>query len=266
MASSEKLLARDEGEPVAIEFEGGRGPFVFVCEHASHTLPRALGDLGLSAEARMSHIAWDPGALEVARLMAAYFDSPLVYQRFSRLAYDCNRPPESSGAMPEVSEIYQIPGNSGLSLEVKRARTDALYRPFHAAVSGLIDARLSAGLVSTIVTVHSFTPVYHGVRRDVEIGILHDDDSRLADRILAAATAVPRFNVCRNEPYGPSDGVTHSLRLHGLSRGIENVMIEVRNDLLKDKAGQEVVAGYLTGLADEAMAGQTRKAKTSNHA
>jgi predicted N-formylglutamate amidohydrolase len=263
MDFSQSLLAPEEGSAAAVERAAGQGAFVFICEHASSRLPASLGNLGLPDEALVSHIAWDPGALAIARLMSAEFDSPLVFQNFSRLAYDCNRPPESPAAMPEVSEIYRIPGNARLSDEAKRARVEALYKPFHAVISGLLDKRRAEGLPTVLVTVHSFTPVYHGVRRSVEIGILHDEDSRFADRMLAAAADRPRFNICRNEPYGPQDGVTHSLRLHALPRGIENVMIEVKNDLLKDKTGQEVMAGYLVELARMAMADRTTKAKTS---
>lgn len=265
MRSVDGLLAPDEGGPVAIELEGGEGPFVFICEHASARLPRVLGNLGLSEETLLSHIAWDPGALEIARLLAAHFDSPLVYQRFSRLAYDCNRPPEAAGAMPEVSEIYRVPGNENLKADQRDARTNGLYRPFHAAISALIDRRLAAGMPTAVITVHSFTPVYFGTRRAVEVGILHDDDSRLADRMLEAGAkgAAPVYDLQRNQPYGPADGVTHTLKLHGISRGIENVMIEVANNLLNDQAGQRVMAGYLVGLVEEAMSGRDQNKKTS---
>lgn len=259
------VLSPDEGEPVALELAEGQGPFVIVCEHASSTLPRAMGDMGLTSEALSSHIAWDPGALDIARLLSRQFDSPLVFQRFSRLVYDCNRPPESPAAMPATSEIYTIPGNANLSDPERLARTDGIYRPFHAAVSSLIDEREGRGLATSVVTVHSFTPVYFGRPRDVEIGILHDADLRMADAMLGAAAASTSFDIRRNEPYGPADGVTHSLLLHGIARGIPNVMIEVRNDLVADAKGQEVVARYLSALLAEAISAQVNNDKTSQN-
>jgi predicted N-formylglutamate amidohydrolase len=258
MRKLEGVLSPEEGEPVGIEVADGQGPFVIICEHASSTLPRALGDMGLSEEARFSHIAWDPGALAVARLLSARFDSPLVFQRFSRLVYDCNRPPESPAAMPAKSEIYAVPANENLDEAERQARTNALYRPFHAGISDLIDRRTMAGLKTELVTVHSFTPVYFGKPRAVEIGILHDADAVMADAMLLAAEHDRAFDVRRNEPYGPADGVTHSLVLHGVSRGIPNVMIEVRNDLIRDNAGQEVVARYLSKLMDQTIGGQDK--------
>ncbi|NKN36159.1 N-formylglutamate amidohydrolase [Agrobacterium sp. a22-2] len=242
------ILTKADGDAVAVENIDGTGQVVLVCEHASRTLPLNAGDLGLSEEALSSHIAWDPGALALSRLLSVRLDAVLVFQRFSRLIYDCNRPPESPAAMPESSEIYEIPGNRDLSVAERYARTAALYVPFHDRVAAVLADRQAKSRPSVVVTVHSFTPVYMGEKRTVEIGILHDEDSRLADSMLAEAAKGSDFRVERNAPYGPADGVTHSLRLHGLPNGLMNVMIEVRNDLIADEVGQGVMAEYLAGL------------------
>jgi predicted N-formylglutamate amidohydrolase len=65
---------------------------------------------------------------------------------------------------------------------------------------------------------------------------------------MLAHAAGSSFKVERNEPYGPEDGVTHTLRLHALPNGLLNVMIEVRNDLIQDEEGQRVAADFLHGL------------------
>jgi len=79
------------------------------------------------------------------------------------------------------------------------------------------------------------------------------EDSRLADRMLVSAAEAPLYRTERNEPYGPEDGVTHTLILHGISNGLRNVMIEVRNDLIADDTGQGVVADYLARLIQESL-------------
>lgn len=249
-----RLLSDTDGDPVSETNIGGRSEILLICEHASRRLPAALGSLGLSTDALHAHIAWDPGALAVAQIMSRQLDAALVFQNFSRLAYDCNRPPEAPDAMPAKSEIYDIPGNAGLSLAERQARTEAIYLPFKAAIAARITERKLQARETVLVTIHSFTPVYRGVARDVEIGILHDRDSRLADKMLERAEATGRYRVRRNEPYGPADGVTHTLKQHGLANGLLNVMIEVRNDLIRDEAGQEVVAGFLAGLIRESLA------------
>lgn len=254
MLVQSKVLSEADGEAVAVENPGGKGSILLVCEHASRRLPEGYGNLGLSDEALSSHIAWDPGALAVARLMSKSLDATLIYQRFSRLIYDCNRPPESPAAMPSVSEVFRIPGNENLTEAERSRRTTALYMPFHGRIREEIATRRARGQETTLVTIHSFTPVYFGRERPVEIGILHDSDSRLADRMLRAASDTHLYRVERNEPYGPADGVTHTLEVHALPAGLLNVMIEIRNDLIADEIGQGVAADFLTGLLRESLA------------
>jgi predicted N-formylglutamate amidohydrolase len=253
MLARQSVLTEADGDCVAVERPDGKGSVFIICEHASRRIPELFGDLGLTSEALASHIAWDPGALAVAQHISASLDSTLVYQRFSRLIYDCNRPPDSPAAMPEVSEIYAIPGNRDLKDAERRERTEALYVPFHDRIRALLRDRAARGQATVIVTIHSFTPVYMGGSRAVELGILHDDDSRLADRMLSAAAEAPLYRTERNEPYGPKDGVTHTLKLHGIANGLHNVMIEVRNDLIEDEVNQRVMADYLSGLIRQSL-------------
>jgi predicted N-formylglutamate amidohydrolase len=222
-------LLSGEAGPVVLVNESGRSPYVLICEHASNRLPKALGTLGLPASDLERHIAWDIGAEPVARLLSGLIDAPLVLQRYSRLAYDCNRPPESADAMPEISETTHIPGNRNLSPAERLARTSEIYRPFHAAVADLLDRRAAEGVASLVVSIHSFTPVYKGNRRTVELGILHDRDTRLAGLLVQC---FPDVDARLNEPYGPQDGVLHTLNLHAAPRGLRHAMIEIRNDLL----------------------------------
>ncbi|AWI57845.1 N-formylglutamate amidohydrolase [Sinorhizobium fredii] len=249
------LLTQAEGDPVAIENADAKGDFLFVCEHASSRLPERLGTLGLSREALESHIAWDPGALAVSKLLAEKLDGTLIHQRFSRLVYDCNRPPESDAATPVVSEVFEVPGNRAMSAAERQARVDEIYLPFRDAVSEFVAGRKAAGRLPILITMHSFTPVYFGKPRSVELGILHDADSRLADRMLAVATTGEvAYDIRRNEPYGPADGVTHSLIEYGVRHVLPNVMIEIRNDLILNEVGQRVMADYLEGLLARSVA------------
>jgi predicted N-formylglutamate amidohydrolase len=228
-------LLEGEEAPALLLNGGGRSRYVLVCEHASNRLPKSLGTLGLPESDLQRHIAWDIGAEQVARLLSRLLDAPLVLQRYSRLAYDCNRPPDSADAMPEISETTHIPGNRLLSPDDKLMRTREIYRPFHAAVADLLDRRAAEGTKSVVVSLHSFTPVYKGNARAVELGILHDRDRGLADKLV---TSFPTVDARLNEPYGPDDGVLHTLNLHAAPRGLGHAMIEIRNDFLLDEPGQ----------------------------
>lgn len=245
-------LAKEIGECTSVERPAGHSNFLLVCEHASRSIPSSLGNLGLPQNVLSSHIAWDPGALATAMLMSEMLDATLIYQSFSRLIYDCNRPPEATTAIPDRSEVYDIPGNKNLTSEDRTARAKLLYEPFHRSVAQLIAQRRALRKQTILITMHSFTPVFHGKARSVELGILHDRDTRLADGMLAAAETHPVYVTKRNEPYGPEDGVTHTLQLHGIQNDIMNVMIELRNDLIADQAGQEKAASHLVKLLGSA--------------
>lgn len=230
----------------------GRGRIVLACDHASNFVPAGYGTLGLDAGEFQRHIAWDPGALPVARHMAELLDAPLVASRISRLVIDCNRPADAPDLIPEVSETTIVPGNRGLDAGERARRVALAHQPFHAAIDELLDRRGRAGLESWLVTVHSFTPVYKGVARPWEIGIIHDEDERLAAPFIDGLRAVPGLNVGVNEPYSPADRVYYTLERHARTRGIPCAMIEIRNDEIKEEVEQrkwaEMLAGILTGL------------------
>ncbi len=254
------------GSPVETYNADGAGAVVLVCEHASNHFPDAFGDLGLDDASRQSHVAWDPGALAIALGLSAALDAPLVAGTVSRLLYDCNRPPEAESAIPVRSEMFEIPGNKSLSAAQRQDRIAGIYHPFTSTVSDLLAARKLRGQHSIIVTIHSFTPIYFGKPRAVEIGILHDTDARLADAMLAAANKLPERRVERNAPYGPQDGVTHSLKLYGIANGLANVMIEIRNDLLRSPKEEAVMTSEILTLLRPALAALAQDHEAVPHA
>jgi predicted N-formylglutamate amidohydrolase len=234
---------------VTVHNRCGHGPAVVVCEHASNTIPAEYNDLGLSADLLTSHIAWDPGALPVAQGLSAALDAPLVAGGLSRLLFDCNRPTDAPDAIPEHSEVHDIPGNHGLSDTERARRISDIHDLFRDALQDALDRFETSPVV---ITVHSFTPVYRGRMRDVEIGLIHDTDDRLARAMLACAKTHTHRIVRLNDPYGPEDGVTHTLRAHALPAGLVNVMLEIRNDLIRDTASQAALAALLADWIAEA--------------
>lgn len=236
-----------------IERPEATSDFLLVCEHASNYFPPEFGTLGLDQDAQNAHIAWDPGALELARGLAAHLDATLVHAPVSRLIYDLNRPPHARGAMAAQSETYAVPGNVDLPPQSRLARTQAIYLPFHGALRELICARLAAGRQVVLITIHSFTPVYFGQARSVEFGVIHDVDPGLANAIVAVAADDKHLNTQLNEPYSARDEVTHTLALHASPYGIENAMLEIRNDLLPDATACADMAARLAPILQNAL-------------
>ncbi|MQQ10248.1 N-formylglutamate amidohydrolase [Epibacterium sp. SM1979] len=235
----------------------GAGDVVLLCEHASKFIPNKYNSLGLNAADRNSHAVWDPGARALSVLLSQVLDAPLIASTVSRLVYDCNRPPSAASAMPVKSELIEVPGNCNLTEAQRSERISSVYEPFQNAVQQVIQARKTNGIWTALVTIHSFTPIYFGQKRSVEIGILHDQDSRLADTMLSHATDT--YKVERNSPYGPDDGVTHSLICHGVENALANVMIEVRNDLLAGPEDIKIIAEELLGQLRPALTNLKRQ-------
>ena len=245
---AESLLSASEKPCYLLERPQGASDILLVCEHASRTLPAALDGLGLSAQTQLSHAAWDIGALALSQRLSERLDAPLIHQRYSRLVYDCNRPPDAPDAMPARSEIHQIPGNLNLTAAEKTARVTDIYLPFSQGIGEFLDQRLAAGRRPWLVTIHSFTPIYHGRRRDKELGVLFGTDARLGQALLRAAAGMAGTSYAANYPYSARDGVLHTLERHAKPRGLLNVMLEIRNDLLRTAEGQDLWADRLSAL------------------
>lgn len=225
---------------VEVTNAGGRSPFVLVCDHASPHIPTQYGDMGLTGEERLSHIAWDPGALSVSLGLSERLDAPLVASRISRLVIDANRDTTSPGLFWTLSEATRIAANENLPEAERQHRIDAYWRPYHAAIEGVLEGRLREERETILVCIHSFTPVFLGVARPWPIGLIHGRDDRYTRALQAAlAAAEPGLEIGWNEPYSALTGVTYTLEHHGDARGIAATMLEIRNDEIRDAAGVE---------------------------
>src|ERR1700683_537851 len=116
------ILAPDEPPPVIAVGRQGQSNFVIVVDHAGRRIPRQLNGLGLAESELQRHIAWDIGALSVARQVAAALDAPLVAQNYSRLVIDCNRDPKVDSSIPQFRESPKTPGNLKLPADAIAAR------------------------------------------------------------------------------------------------------------------------------------------------
>jgi predicted N-formylglutamate amidohydrolase len=237
-----------------LENESGSSPILVLCEHASNHLPSRFGSLGLGPDALSSHIAWDPGALGVARLLSQALDAPLVYATVSRLVLDLNRDPAAPDSIVAVSENTVVPGNRGLDDTERARRVADVYHPFHDATARLVEERRRAGLTRAVVSVHSFTPVYRGVERPWHVGLIFARDDRMARSVERGLRREPGLVVGMNEPYSPADRVFHTLERHAEQKGVAPLMIEIRNDLIRDPDRQELWSDRLAPLLQEAVA------------
>lgn len=227
------LLRGDDPSPVEV-VDGVRSPLLLVCEHAGQAIPGQLGDLGVPAADLKRHIAYDLGAETLARRMAARLGAPLVLQRYSRLVIDCNRPVDSAGSIPEISDGTVVPANRGLSAEQRTARIGEIFTPFHDTIAHMISAQRPRA----VFAIHSFTPVMQGIVRPWALGFLFRHDQATSHALAQAVGAAhPDLSVGLNEPYTVDDENDWFVPEHGERTGLPHSLIEVRSDLIADDAG-----------------------------
>jgi predicted N-formylglutamate amidohydrolase len=229
------FLHDDEPHPLKVHNADGDSEFFVICDHAGRLIPRALGTLGLSEEDRRRHIAWDIGARTIAVALSDRLGAPLFMQRYSRLVCDCNRRPDTPSFILEISEATKIPGNFGLALVERHARADAIFHPYHDAVTQALDRRERDGRRTFLICVHSFTPVFLGVTRPWEISVLYNRDRHFAPAIVRWLKENTDYFVGVNQPYVVDDETDYAIPVHGERRGLPCVEFEIRNDLIPDE-------------------------------
>lgn len=247
--------AADAAIPAALVInEQGSSPYLLICEHATNFMPEKFARLGLSETEIEAHIAWDPGASEVARRMSEALDATLIEAGLSRLLIDCNRPLSAPDLIPEISEFTVVPGNHNLSETARQERIALSHKPFHDKIKSVIETRKKRGQESRVITIHSYTPVYKGVERPWEIGIIHDADDRLGARMIAALCKNGEktgINVGVNQPYSPDDRVYYTVERHARKRGDLCAMVEIRNNEIADEVGQALWAERLSAILQD---------------
>ncbi len=250
----EEYLFADEEPSVSIMNPQGTSPFVFTCDHASNRIPRRIDHLGLPDDEMRSHIAWDPGALDVARRVSEALDAPLIFSNYSRLVIDLNRPPSSRGHIPETSAGITIPANVAVPPQERDARRRAFFLPYHGAISEILDARTNRAKPTLLVALHSFTPNYPGETRPWHIGVTHRIDRGLGSEIVRLLREQTALCIGDNQPYQIDDVDDVTIPFHAEKRGLPNALIEMRQDTLATRAGVAETARLLSGAFARAAA------------
>jgi predicted N-formylglutamate amidohydrolase len=185
--------------------------------------------------------------------LAVALDATAVLQTYSRLVIDCNRDPGVPSAFPQVSEATPVPGNVGLSAADKVARRTAVFDPYHAEIVRLLAGR--QGRRTIYLAMHSFTPVYLGVAREVEIAVLYNRNPRASHLLAQLLREEAGLVVGENDPYQVSDETDYGVPVHAERGGLDYIEIEIRQDLIQDEAGQAAWAARLARLLPIVEAG-----------
>ena len=220
---------------------------LFVADHASNFIPRSYNNLGVDERHLQEHIAWDIGSLAVARAVRNRTGGRLWPATVSRLLIDLNRDPDHPGLIPESSDGILIPGNMGLTPEERQRRLDLYFHPYHNGLSAEIDSMLEKEGKLALVSMHSFTPRMNGFSRPWHVGLLYNQDDRLARRAIDWLRREPGLVVGDNEPYS-GQVLNYTMDRHAEARGLPYLSIEIRQDLISTPEGVADWAERLSAL------------------
>jgi predicted N-formylglutamate amidohydrolase len=226
---------------------------LLLCDHAVNALPPAYGTLGLPATELQRHIAYDIGAYGVTRRVARALGAPAISTRFSRLLIDVNRGLDDPTLIMRLSDGAVIPGNRRVDTAEHDRRVDTYYEPYHQAIDQLIEQCSAAGVPPVLLSIHSFTDKWKDVPRPWHAAVLWDRDHRFALPLLKALRTETGLLIGENEPY---DGklAGDCMWQHGTRRGLAHAILEVRQDLIRDEAGQTVWAERISAALNQIFA------------
>lgn len=260
MDGSHELLRTKDPKPVGEERLDRANPFLLIADHAGNAIPERLGDLGISVQDLNRHIGIDIGIHGVSQRLSALLDAPYLYQRYSRLVIDCNRPPGHPTSIAPVSDGTQVPVNLGVSAEDARLREDEIFWPYQKAIAGQIARMRLSGRAPAVIAMHSFTPKHgdYPAPRPWHIGILFNRDDRLARPLIRLLEAEGDLTVGINEPYAVDDTGDYAVPVHCEKGGLLHVELEIRQDLIESAKGQSEWAERLARLLPLALSAAER--------
>jgi predicted N-formylglutamate amidohydrolase len=226
------------------------GRILVVSDHASNRVPDDI-DLGIDSRLLNEHVAVDIGVAGVAQRTVEQRGIAAFLGNVSRLVCDCNREEHSPGVIPHSSDGHPIPGNL-FDVEEREDRLERFFRPYHAALAGLLD-RAPPRL---IISLHSFTPSLASKpeeRRPWQCGVLYNEDDRAA-RLVIPLLEAEGLIVGDQQPYSGKH-LNATMNRHAEGFGRPYFGIEIRQDQIVDQAGQAQWAERLARIALQVAAG-----------
>ena len=206
---------------------------VLTCEHGGHQVPSPLKYLEKVQPLNFdSHYTWDPGALEATQFLSQKLKAPYFANTSSRLLIDCNRSDNNPKRFPRWTKK--------LKASERQAIEKLVCDSYKSKVRTHVKKLLSRGHFVVVISVHSFTPVLNGKRRETELGVLYrpfvNTESDLASALVTHLKNFSNFKIHHNRPYqGHTDCFLNELFREFKNPQFTGVMFELNYGLLSSK-------------------------------
>ncbi|MEO7989947.1 MAG: N-formylglutamate amidohydrolase [Chryseolinea sp.] len=217
---------------------------IITCEHAGNDVPKEYQSLFDGADQILqSHCGWDPGAIEIARLLASKRNSPLFHCDVTRLLIEANRSIDNT----ELFSAY----SKSLPDDIKEKIRQQYYFPYRNSVESFIQSLLKPVLH---LSIHTFTPQLNNVERRTDIGLLFDPLRKLESECSAhlrekLLPTLPSFQIDFNKPYaGIDDGFTTYLRAKFVDEDYAGIEIEINQKYFSEDNQEKISASLNEAL------------------
>jgi len=216
---------------------------VVTCEHATNHLPEDYSWTENDERYFVNeHWGVDIGALEMAKSLAAELKCVLVHSLYSRLLLDPNRSIVSDTLFRRSGDGQEVDLNKDLTHEEEQKRIKRFYIPYYEAlreISEKVDP-------TYVLSIHSFTPVYQGEPRSMEIGVLYGHDSTKLAIDIDQGMKTKGYVSDINKPY---DGITTMGTVKSLIYAKhpakrQGITFEFRNDILTNQKRMPILKSH----------------------
>lgn len=221
--------------------------FILSCEHASNQVPPAYHTLFQKYRHLLeTHRGYDMGSAELTVFLSETLQAPAILAPWSRLLVDVNRSLYRRTLFSEITKT--------LSPEEKRRILAEYYYPYQQEIKKIVTEQLKRGIQVFHLALHSFTPVFNGLERDVDIGILYNPE-RPSERAIALQwrrsmkMSRPDLKIKLNSPYrGKPDGVCARFRKELSDADYVGFELEVNQRFYRNKMEAEDVNNLILSL------------------
>lgn len=206
----------------------------FSCEHASNTIPIEFEHLFTDHKALLnSHRGYDLGSACLTEYLARQFSAPSLLSPVSRLVVDVNRSLYRRTLFSEITK--KLP-----TMEKQRILR-IFYYPHQERAKKIVSRLSEKDKTIFHLALHSFTPIFAGAERQVDLGILYNP-GRKTERELALrwrrilTELEPKLRIRLNQPYrGKPDGLCARFRKTISDTKYAGFELEVNQKFYSDK-------------------------------
>ncbi len=234
-------------------------PVLMFCEHANNKLPKDVPEwLGMDEAFLNSYHGYDLGIPHVARKCAQSLGATCVLGVYSRLLIDLNRHTWAPDILHDHDDGIIIPGNQNLTDAELKRRLDRYYHPYHAVCEYHLKRLMDKGVNPVLFSFHSFPRHQTGYAEPFpwNFTLHYNEDNRVAGIFKEYFREKrPDLLIGDNEPYDLTVYKTSGVIMHGESRGLPYLLIEIPNDQMTNEQAinhwSQLIADVLLDLPEK---------------